>query len=151
MTEQLDSAIPWVANHTKTYVETGGTEGHMWKGRDGSLDEGVPCLVLFTTGRKTGAVRRNALIYIEDGDSHLVVASRGGDANHPHWYLNLVDDPVAQIQVGHETLGVVAATLTEEEKAEVWSACVAVWPPYAQYQAKTDRDIPVVRLTGATV
>ena len=146
MTEQLDSTIAWVADHTKTYVESGGTEGHMWKGRDGSLAEGVPCLVLFTKGRKSAATRRNALIYIEEGDDHLIVASRGGDASHPHWYLNLVDDPNVQIQVGQDTFDVTAVTLTSQEKADAWESCVAVWPPYADYQAKTDRDIPVVRL-----
>jgi F420H(2)-dependent quinone reductase len=143
----LDSAIDWVADHTRRYVDTGGVEGHLWFGPRGELEVGVPCLVLTTTGRRSGKPRRNALIYIEDGDDYVIVASKGGNPTHPLWYLNLVDDPSVKIQVGMETIGATAHTMSPDEKAAIWPRAVEVWPPYADYQAKTDRDIPVVRLT----
>ena len=143
----LDSSIDWVADHTRRYVDTGGVEGHLWFGPRGDLEVGVPCLVLTTTGRRSGKPRRNALIYIEDGDDYVIVASKGGNPTHPLWYLNLVDDPSAKIQVGMETIDVTARTMSPDEKAAVWPRALEVWPPYTDYQAKTDRDIPVIRLT----
>jgi deazaflavin-dependent oxidoreductase (nitroreductase family) len=147
--EVLDSATDWVADHTRRYVDTEGVEGHLWFGPRGELEVGVPCLVLTTTGRRSGKLRRNALIYVQDGDDYVIVASYGGRPSHPLWYRNLVDDPSAKIQVGAETLDVTARTMSPEEKAVFWPQVVEVYAPYADYQAKTDRDIPVVRLTPA--
>jgi F420H(2)-dependent quinone reductase len=147
--EVLDSATDWVADHTRRYVDTGGVEGHLWFGPRGDFEVGVPCLVLTTTGRRSGKLRRNALIYVQDGDDYVIVASYGGRPAHPLWYRNLVNDPSAKIQVGAESLDVTARTMSPEEKAVFWPQVVEVYPPYADYQAKTDRDIPVVRLTPA--
>ena len=91
MSEILESPIEFVANHIKTYVATNGEDGHMW--------QGVPCLLLTTTGRKSGSQRRCALIYGMDGTDYIVVASRGGDANHPLWYKNMLDAPTVTLQV----------------------------------------------------
>ena len=108
--------------------------------------EGAPCVILTTTGRRTGKVRRTPLIRVHDGDNYLVLASLGGAPQHPVWYLNLLADPEVTLQdrgVVHE---LVARTASPEEKAGLWPIAVAVWPDYANYQAKTERDIPLVVL-----
>jgi deazaflavin-dependent oxidoreductase (nitroreductase family) len=136
--ESLDSALDWVADHTRRYVESDGEDGHEWMG--------VPTLVLTTRGRRSGRLRRNALIYGKDGDDHVIVASRGGHANNPLWYLNLVEDPNVGVQVGAERFDATAHTATAEEKARLWPAMAKIWPAYDEYQAKTERDIPVIVL-----
>jgi deazaflavin-dependent oxidoreductase (nitroreductase family) len=135
----LDSALDWVADHTRRYVESGGTDGHLWNG--------VPTLVLTTTGRRSGQLRRNALIYGRDGEDYLIVASRGGDDHDPLWYRNLVADPHVRVQVGADRFDATARTASTEEKRRWWPTMAAIWPAYDEYEAKTDRDIPVVVLT----
>lgn len=143
MSEQvLDSPQGWVADHIRRYVETDGAEGHEWQ-------PGVFTLLLTTRGRRSGKLRRTALIYGRDGDAYLVVASQGGDPKHPAWYLNLLDEPLVEVQVGAERFTARARTATVEEKPRMWSTMAAIWPAYDEYQAKTDRDIPVVVLDRA--
>jgi len=137
--EIFDSPTGWVASHIHDYVETDGRSGHLWRG--------VPTLLLTTRGRKSGLRRRTALIYGKDGDNYVVVASRGGHAKHPAWYLNLVEDPLVDVQVGADKFSARAHTATAEEKARLWPLMVSIWPAYDDYQAKTERDIPVVVLT----
>ena len=134
----FDSPTGWVAEHIRRYVETDGRNGHMW--------QGVPTLLLTTRGRKSGKRRRTALIYGKDGDNYIVVASRGGHAKHPAWYLNLVENPLVEVQVGADKFAARASAATAEEKARLWSMMVSIWPSYDGYQAKTDREIPVVVL-----
>lgn len=141
MTEPLESAIPWVAEHTRKYVESGGEDGHIWNG--------VPTLVLTTTGRRSGQRRRNALIYGQDGDRYVIVASKGGDDHHPLWYLNLVADPDVTVQVGGDVFPAQARTAGADERARLWSLMTGIWPAYAEYQAKTEREIPVIVLERA--
>jgi deazaflavin-dependent oxidoreductase (nitroreductase family) len=136
--EPLDSATDWVADHTRRYVASDGAEGGDWKG--------APCLVLTTRGRRSGRLRRNALIYGRDGDDYVVVASKGGADVHPQWYGNLVESPIVTVQVGSDVFTAQAATVTPDEKARLWPTMTAVWPDYDRYQARTDRDIPVVLL-----
>jgi deazaflavin-dependent oxidoreductase (nitroreductase family) len=136
--EPLDSALEWVADHTRRYVESDGEDGHEWMG--------VSTLILTTTGRRSGRLRRNALIYGTDGDDYVIVASRGGHANHPLWYLNLVADPEVSVQVGADRFDVTARTASPEEKARLWPEMTKIWPAYDEYQAKTERDIPVIVL-----
>lgn len=135
----LDSPQGWVADHIRTYVETGGAQGHEWR-------PGVYTLLLTTRGRRTGRLRRTALIYGRDGDRYLVVASQGGAPSHPAWYLNLLADPEVQLQVGSEVFGARARTAGPEERARMWATMAAIWPQYDDYQAKTGRRIPVVVL-----
>ncbi|MGK5676095.1 nitroreductase family deazaflavin-dependent oxidoreductase [Micromonospora sp. URMC 106] len=135
----LDSPQGWVADHIRRYVETDGAEGHEWR-------PGVFTLLLTTRGRRSGKLRRTALIYGRDGDAYLVVASQGGDPRHPAWYLNLLDEPLVEVQVGAERFTARARTATAEEKPRMWSTMAAIWPAYDDYQAKTDRQIPVVVL-----
>lgn len=135
----LDSALEWVADHTRRYVDSDGADGHLWNG--------VPTLVLTTTGRRSGQPRRNALIYGRDGDDYVIVASRGGDSHHPHWYRNLVADPSVGVQIGPDRFRATARTAAPDEKRRLWPTMTAIWPAYDDYQAKTERDIPVVVLT----
>ena len=139
--EPLDSALDWVADHTRRYVATGGQDGHDWRG--------APCLVLTTRGRTSGRLRRNALIYGTDGEDLVIVASKGGDDHHPLWYLNLEADPAVTVQVGADVFAARARTASPEEKAQLWPRLVEIWPAYADYQARTSRDIPVVVLERA--
>lgn len=136
MTEVHDSPTEWVADHIQRYVETDGADGQDWRG--------VPTLLLTTTGRKSGQLRRTALIYGEHGSSYLLVASQGGADKHPLWYLNLAEHPEVELQVGADKFQAVARTATDEEKPELWQQMVELFPNYAEYQQKTERPIPVV-------
>ncbi|HEY8452201.1 MAG: nitroreductase family deazaflavin-dependent oxidoreductase [Micromonosporaceae bacterium] len=129
----------WQREHLQRYLATGGRDGHVWNG--------ATTLLLTTRGRRTGKARRTPLIYGRDGDRYLVVASKGGSPRHPEWYLNLTADPRVRVQVADEVFDAVARTATPEEKARLWPIMTAQWPAYDEYQAKTDRDIPLVILT----
>lgn len=133
-----DSPTGWVADHIKRYVETDGRDGHDWRG--------VPTLLITTRGHRSGKLRRTALIYGVDGDRQIVVASKGGHANHPGWYNNLSKDPEVDVQVGAEKFKAKARTAAPGEKARLWPLMTSFWPAYDEYQEKTDREIPVVVL-----
>ena len=135
----VDSPQGWVARHIKRYVDSDGANGHEWR-------PGVYTLLLTTRGRRTGKRRRTALIYGRDGDRYLVVASVGGSAKHPAWYLNLREHPEVELQVGAERFPARARTADETEKPRLWSQMTSIWPAYEGYQRKTRRDIPVVIL-----
>jgi deazaflavin-dependent oxidoreductase (nitroreductase family) len=140
MTEQVtDSPTDWVADHTRRYVESGGKDGHEWRG--------VPTLLLTTIGRKSGTKRRTALIYGRDSDRYVVVASKGGDPAHPQWYLNLEANPDVEVQVMDDVVAMRAETVTGDDRTRLWALMRAIWPAYDEYQTKTDREIPVVVLT----
>lgn len=126
-------------DHVRRYRETDGKVGYLWNG--------VPTLILTTTGRKSGKPRDNALICAADGDAYVVIASQGGAPTHPQWYRNLRDDPHATIQVKAERFDVVAHTAEGEERDRLWRLMAAAWPSYDVYQTRTDRVIPVVVLT----
>jgi deazaflavin-dependent oxidoreductase (nitroreductase family) len=129
-------------DHIRAYRESGGEVGYLWNG--------VPTLLLTTTGRKSGEPRTSALIFGQDGDDYLVVASMGGAPQHPQWYRNLTANPNVEIQVKAERIPTVARTASPEEKSRLWSIVSGVWPNYDVYQTRTDRDIPVVVLTPTT-
>jgi deazaflavin-dependent oxidoreductase (nitroreductase family) len=131
----FDSPTRWVAKHVRTYVESGGAESR-FMGRE--------TLLLTTRGRKSGKLRRTALFYGRDGDRFVVVGSNGGNAQHPLWYLNLLDEPHVQVQVGSEIFSATARPASEGEKPALWQVMVRIFPTYEQYQRKTGRDIPVV-------
>ena len=132
----FDNPTPWVARHIGDYVRTDGKKGHRW--------HGVDTLLLTTRGRTSGKLRRTALIYGRDGDRYIVVASRGGAKHHPSWYLNLVEHPEVQLQVGADKFAARARTATTEEKPRLWRLMAAILPQYDSYQKRTRRDIPVV-------
>jgi len=135
--EITDSPTGWVAEHVDRYVETDGREGHEWRG--------VPTLLLTTRGRKSGKLRRTALIYGKDGEErYLLVASKGGAPEHPSWYLNLTEHPEVEVQVGADKFAARARTAAAQEKPRLWQVMASIWPDYDGYQKKTGRDIPVV-------
>jgi deazaflavin-dependent oxidoreductase (nitroreductase family) len=137
--EPIDSPTGWVATHNRDYVESNGKKGHHWRGLD--------ILLLTTTGRRSGNLRRTALIYGKDGDRYVIVASYGGKPEHPLWYLNLVADPQVTIQVGADVMTARAQTATAGERERLWKMMAAIFPTYEGYQGSTSREIPVVVLT----
>ena len=133
-----DSQTDWVAAHVQQYVASGGTEGHEWNG--------VPTLVLATTGRATGEPRRTALIYGQAGDEFVVIASQGGAPSDPQWYRNLLAEPRAGVMVGTRSFTASSRTAGADEREALWSQMASIFPTYDEYAKKTDRDIPVVLL-----
>lgn len=136
--EIFDSPKGWVRSHIEEYVASDGRKGHKWRG--------LPTLLLTTRGRKSGKLRRTALIYGRDGDNYLLVASNGGALHHPAWYLNLVENDQVELQVGAQQLAARAYTASPEEKSRLWPMMAAIFPQYNTYQAKARRDIPLIIL-----
>jgi deazaflavin-dependent oxidoreductase (nitroreductase family) len=131
-----DSPVEWVNDHIKEYVASGGTEGHEWRG--------ATTLLLTTTGRKTGKQHRTALIYRQDGDAYVIVASKGGAPKHPAWFLNLAANPDVTLQVKDQQVDGRARVATGAERARLWTLMTEQWPDYDNYRTRTDREIPVV-------
>ena len=135
-------ALPaWIAEHLKKYQATNGADGHIWNG--------VPTLLLTTTGRKSKQPIVLPLIYGKDGDRYVIVASRGGAPDHPGWYKNLVAQPAVKLQVAADKFAARASTAKGAERARLWSVMTKIWPAYDEYQSKTTREIPVVILERA--
>lgn len=137
--EIFDSPTGWVHDHIQTYVESDGKKGHRWRG--------LTTLLLTVRGRKSGKLRRTALIYGQDGANYLLVASNGGADNHPLWYLNLVENPEVELQVGADKFVARARTASPDEKARLWPIMSKLFPQYDSYQkkaSKAGRDIPLV-------
>ncbi len=132
----VPSPQAFVADHVKRYLTSNGADGFEF--------EGAQCVILTTVGRKTDSLRRTPLIRVTDGDRYLLVASKGGAPTHPNWYHNLMHNPEVTIQDQHVVHQLQARTATPEEKAALWHLAVEQWPDYANYQARTDRDIPLV-------
>jgi proline iminopeptidase len=128
--------------HVRRYRETGGEVGHDWR-------EGSTILLLTTNGRKTGQPRTTPLIYAQDGDRYVIVASKGGAPEHPGWYENLVKDSNVELQVKGDVFKAHARTAEGEEREKLWRKANEVWPHYDEYATKTDREIPVVVLERA--
>ena len=143
----VPAAMPgWVQKHVKAYLESGGREGHMWDASTVGFKGVLPCLLLITTGRKTGQQHLVPLIYGQHPKGVVVIASKGGAPKHPGWYLNLVANPEAEVQVGTEKFRVRASTVTGPERAKLWNQLVEIYSPYTDYQKATEREIPVVLL-----
>jgi len=128
--------------HVRRYQETDGAEGYYWR-------NDTTILLLTTTGRKSGKQRTSPLIFREWEDKYLVVASKGGADEPPAWFLNLEENPEVAVQIKGEKFAAHARTATPDEKPAMWEHMVQAWPDYANYQAKTDREIPVVVLEHA--
>ncbi len=137
-TDVIDSGEAWVKQQIDEYVATNGEKP--------VFRYNSPLLLLTYQGRKTGQWRRTCLIGAEYQGSYLLVASKGGADDNPLWYPNLVENPTAWLQVGPNYFPVTARTATPEEKPERWDYMVSLYPDYADYQKKTERDIPVVIL-----
>jgi proline iminopeptidase len=132
----------WMVEHANRYLASGGTDGHMYQ-RGGIT---APALLLTTTGRKSGDKFIFPLFYGTDGGSYFVVASKGGAPQHPGWYRNILANPDVEVQVGTKKMNARARTTAGEERLRLWKKALEFWPPYADYQLKTEREIPVVVL-----
>ena len=133
------SPSDYVADHVARYETSNGTDG-------GTMPNGSGVVVLTTRGRKTGKLRKSPLVRVADGDRYVVIASMGGAPSHPAWYLNLVANTDVQLQDGASVLEMRARVSTGDERSRMWDLAVEQWPDYAEYQKKTDREIPVVVL-----
>jgi deazaflavin-dependent oxidoreductase (nitroreductase family) len=132
----------FVRSHTAVYRLTGGRIGRRVLG-------GAPVLLLDHVGRNSGKKRTSPLLYIEEGEELVIVASKGGSHRHPAWWLNLRERPRTTVQVGGERRKVVARRASPDEKARLWPRLVEIWPDYEAYQRRTSRDIPVIVLSPA--
>ncbi|MGH7788116.1 MAG: nitroreductase family deazaflavin-dependent oxidoreductase, partial [Candidatus Binatia bacterium] len=121
--------------NTWVYRATNGRVG-------GTFRHGAPVMLLTTIGRKTGQRHTLPLLYLRDGSELVTVASKGGMDHHPLWYRNLIANPQVDVQIGPTVEPMVARSATAEEKAALWPRLVAIYPDYADYQARTQRDIP---------
>ena len=137
----------WMVEHANRYIASGGADGHMYKlAVPGRGEITAAALLLTAIGRKSGEKFIFPLFYGTDGDSYFVVASKGGAPQHPEWYRNILANPDVEVQVGTKKLRARARTATGEERIRLWKMALEFWPPYADYQLKTEREIPVVVL-----
>jgi deazaflavin-dependent oxidoreductase (nitroreductase family) len=137
--EYEPSTSDWARENAEQYMASGGTEGTELKGR--------PVILLTTVGAKTGKLRKTPLMRVENNGEYAVVASLGGAPKHPVWYHNIKKNPRVELQDGEVTRDYDAREVFGDEKAEWWDRAVEAWPDYAEYQKKTDREIPVFVLT----
>jgi len=136
--EYEPSPQQWVRDQVETYERTGGREANTLR------DTGLPVVIFTTRGNKSGKIRKTPLMRVEHDGAYAMVASSGGAPKHPVWYHNIKADPTALVvQDGPEPFDATARELTGEERAVWWERAVAAYPPYAEYQKKTDRQIPV--------
>ncbi len=138
MSEYMPSTWDWVAEQVDRYEGSGGTDGLTL------MDTGLPVIIVTTRGRKTGAVRKTPLMRVADGSSYVLVASRGGAPEHPVWYHNLKAEPNVEIRDETKVYSMqVREVVDSAEKKRLWDIAVEAYPPYQEYQDKTDRVIPV--------
>ena len=129
--------MAWVREQVEAYERTGGREGNTLR------ETGLPVIILTTRGNKSGKIRKTPLMRVEHDGAYALVASMGGAPKHPVWYYNLKSDPAVTIQDGPEPFDVDVRELAGDERAEWWTRAVAAFPPYAEYQQRTERVIPV--------
>lgn len=139
--EYVPSPSQWVRDQVEVYERTGGAEGATLQGK--------PVIVLTTRGAKTGKLRKIPLMRVEHEGRYAAVASMGGAPEHPVWYHNLVAEPQIELQDGAQKWDMTARELSGAEREEWWQRAVAAFPPYADYQERTEREIPVFLLEPA--
>lgn len=137
--EYAPSTSDWARENAEKYMESGGTEGTALKGK--------PVILLTTVGAKTGKLRKTPLMRVEHNGEYAIVASLGGAPTNPVWYYNVKANPRVELQDGSENHDYDAREVFGDEKAAWWDRCVQAWPDYAEYQKKTERQIPVFVLT----
>lgn len=127
----------WIQDHLDRYLASDGEDGHMWNG--------LPTLLLTTSGRKSGDDRQLPLIYGESDGAYILIASKGGHSHHPSWYLNLDANPAIELQVKAERFAATARTAQGDERTKLWQLMAQLFPTYDEYQTRAgDREIPVV-------
>ncbi len=138
MIEYIPSPREWVAEQVELYEGSGGTDGLTLR------DTGLPVIIVTNRGRKTGAIRKTPLMRAVDGNNYVLVASQGGAPKHPLWYHNLKADPNVEIRDGTEVYSMRFRVVVDPvERKRLWEIAVEAYPPYQDYQEKTDRVIPV--------
>jgi deazaflavin-dependent oxidoreductase (nitroreductase family) len=137
--EYEPSTSDWARENAEKYMESGGTEGTQLQGK--------PVILLTTVGAKTGKIRKTPLMRVEHNGEYAIVASLGGAPKNPVWYHNIKAHPRVELQDGPVTKDYEAREVVGDEKAVWWERAVAAWPDYANYQKKTDRQIPMFVLT----
>jgi deazaflavin-dependent oxidoreductase (nitroreductase family) len=138
MSEYIPSTSGWVAEQVELYEGSGGTDGLTLR------DTGLPVIIVTNQGRKTGAVRKTPLMRAVDGKNYILVASKGGAPKHPVWYHNLKAEPNVEIRDKTEVFQMrVREVADSAERKRLWDIAVEAYPPYQEYQEKTDRVIPV--------
>jgi F420H(2)-dependent quinone reductase len=133
--EYEPSSQRWVRDQVEKYESSGGTEATTLRG--------VPVVVVTSVGAKSGKLRKNPVMRVEHDGRYAIVASVGGAPKHPSWYHNLVQNPRVELQDGPDRREYTVRVAEGDERAEWWERAVAVWPAYADYQTKTEREIPV--------
>ena len=141
-----DNLPKWIADHMQRYIETDGADGHMWDSAPVGGPGPIPTLLLTTTGRRSGKSLVMPLIYGEANGAYVVIASKGGAPKHPAWYLNLAANTEVDVQVIADRFRAKARTATGDERTNLWKMMREIYPPYDEYQGKTDREIPVIVL-----
>jgi deazaflavin-dependent oxidoreductase (nitroreductase family) len=146
---KISANLPaWIQDHLTRYINSDGEDGYWWDAGLGGDTEGkVATLLLTTVGRKSGNTLTLPLIFGRDGNNIIVIASKGGSPAHPAWYLNLMAKGEAGLQIKAEKFTVSASIAEGEAHERIWKMMEAIYPPYKDYQSKTDRKIPVVILT----
>src|SRR5579871_5871865 len=139
--EYAPSSAEWVRNQVDEIERSGGTSG--------TLLRGVPVVVITSMGASSGKLRKNPVMRVEHDGVYAAVASKGGTPENPDWYRNLVEHPLVELQDGPHKADYLAREVSGEERALWWERAVEVWPDYAEYQTKTDREIPVFVLERA--
>lgn len=138
MSKYIPSPKRWVAKQVELYEKSGGTEGVTLQ------DTGLPVIIVTNRGHKTGAIRKTPLMRVADEKNYILVASQGGAPRHPQWYFNLKADPNVEIRDKTEVYKMrVREVVDPQERERLWKIAVKAYPPYANYQAKTTRLIPV--------
>jgi deazaflavin-dependent oxidoreductase (nitroreductase family) len=140
--EYVPSRAQWVRDQVELYESSGGTQGTTLR------DTGLPVVIVTSRGNKTGKIRKTPLMRVEHDGEYLLVASMGGAPKHPVWYYNLKADPAnITVQDGPDKFDVTVRELGGDERAQWWQRAFAAFPPYADYQQKTARTIPVFLAT----
>ncbi len=138
MSKYIPSPVKWVRDQVELYEGSGGTEGV------GLRDTGLPCIIVTHTGNKTGSIRKTPLMRVKDGDSYVLVASKGGAPKNPEWVYNLRTDPDVELRDATEVQAMRVREVADAgERARVWALAVEAFPPYEEYRNKTSRTIPV--------
>ncbi len=138
MSEYKPSPRQWVAEQVELYEGSGGTEGLTLR------DTGLPVIIVTNRGRNTGAIRKTPLMRVVDGNNYILVASQGGAPKHPQWYHNLKANPDVEIRDKTEVHAMrVREVVDAAERERLWKIAIAAYPPYQEYQAKTERVIPI--------
>ena len=138
MAEYIPSPADWVRDQVELYESSGGTEGTTLR------ETGLPVIIVTNRGNKTGAIRKTPLMRVKDGDSYVLVASRGGAPTHPVWVYNLRADSNVEIRDEANVYTMQVREIEDDdERARLWDLAVEAFPPYAEYQERTTRKIPV--------